>query len=804
MNRLLAPLIGAVLAIPSLAQQTNSPPTDPAELGIDAKGGPTDPWVAPIERPRAQPESDGDKSGAQAPLAATRDPFVVPNLVFWDTPTAGEIWAAAAPYKVRFASGTATYVPFLGSDAPRSYPLDLRLARVTVGGQPVALAPAPTPERHGQRVVFDHGSVQVWYDVTSEGIEQSFAFHDLPRSGEIVIGIVAATDLEPGPADEHVRFANARGGVTYGKATAVDARGRRLTVERSVHHGQIEIRVPDEFVRTAALPLVVDPFVGTYAVVTGNSRTLREPDIAAGYSGPIIEGALVTCELVFSATDSDVYSYELDENGAVIAGSVATIDITTNSWQAPRVASTLTPDVFATRYLVVAQWSANGASPYSIRGRTRLGGSTTMGNPFVISSPGVPNSGDKIRPDVSGMRVTGPDTLFTVVWERVYTTTDHDVHARQVSADVDPVLRGTGEILVDNAGTYEETPRISRDVGRLEPLARAMVVYRRRTTSGTDIRGRLVRPDGAMEAGFSVATGDALQSHPCVTQQTKPDGFGNILYLVAWRQGYITDGGDTGDIKVALCRHPGATVSPVRLLHQIEGGTHGSWDQGQPCVASDGCRFVVCYTEDFQNTGDLDVRATTLHVFGTAPTAYDFGVTEGRVQVAYRGTAEDQGAVCARSYWLSSPRTENRYCFAWADANGTAANEVRARLYDGFATGGGITHMPTACGDPTYFGVDPYRSTFSIGGTISLTGNGRSVPLIGTPISPPIPICSPSSCRLGVNIVGQLPPPLLVTDVAIPCDPNLIGQSIALQAVLAGGPCFNAISVSDTAVITFR
>ncbi|MEZ5965628.1 MAG: hypothetical protein R3F56_17470 [Planctomycetota bacterium] len=686
----------------------------------------------------------------------------------------------------------ATYVPFLGSDAPCNRPVTFNLLRAAAAGRFLSLRGAPVPVREGDRVVFDHGSVRVRYDARPQGLEQSFELLSLPARGELVLELSVATDLAARADGEDMHFAAAAGGVTYGKATAIDAVGRRCVVERTWREGALTLTVPAEFVRVAALPLVVDPLVGTFGTVTSNSRTLKDADVTYDLSSGRY---MVSCELVFSATDSDVYTYELDGmTGQVVAGSQAIIDTTSaESWQAPRIAN----NNIANRNLVVAQVSNGNVAPFSIRGRTRATGSTATGNPVTLSSASTGNIGDKIRPDVAGdPHLVGP-TYFTVAWERVYTGTDHDIHARQFTAAADPVALGTSEILIQNSGAYEEMPQISSSMGAPFPDAlsqKAMVVYKRRVSTGSEVRGRLMRWDGALDVDFLAASGDVLVSYPSVSTVTRGVAPADRLYLVAWEQGYLVDGGDTNDVKVVLCDQTSAAVSPVTNLHTLEGGSHIGWDQYRPRVASDGCRFVVTYGEDYQDTGDLDVRATALHALPTGGASWTLGITENRVQVAYRSTVETGGAVCSH-FEVHDPTTPGsaRYCFAWSDANGTSNNEIRAQLYDG-VRGGGFSTLATGCG-----GVNiTYSGRPGLGEHIQVAALAN-VLLIGS-INPAwnVPICSGTTCRLGVVDFVQAPP---AVDLDVPCSAVLLGGQVGFQGVAVGsGTCFGGVLLSDTVV----
>jgi hypothetical protein len=108
-----------------------------------------------------------------------------------------------------------------------------------------------------------------------------------------------------------------------------------------------------------------------------------------------------------------------------------------------------------------AQVSAGNVSPFAIRGRTIAASTGTTGSQFSIATPGIVDPGDKIHPGVAGDPHLSPPTYFTVVWERVVSPADHDIHGRQVTNAADPVLVGVDRIDIDSSSAFEQQPQIS-------------------------------------------------------------------------------------------------------------------------------------------------------------------------------------------------------------------------------------------------------------------------------------------------------------------------------------------------------
>src|SRR6185295_13877142 len=79
--------------------------------------------------------------------------------VYFDAEEDGTLWAAADSYKARFDRAGATYVPFFGSRASRSFPVRMALRSIHVGGESVLFDADVAASREGNRVVFHRGSV---------------------------------------------------------------------------------------------------------------------------------------------------------------------------------------------------------------------------------------------------------------------------------------------------------------------------------------------------------------------------------------------------------------------------------------------------------------------------------------------------------------------------------------------------------------------------------------------------------------------------------------------------------------------
>ena len=231
-----------------------------------------------------------------------------PTRVSFDTPGDGQLWARGATYKASFGPEGATYIPFLGSDAPKNYPVRMRLTAASLGGKELKLTESAAWTRDGEAVTLERGEVDVRYHVGLKSVEQTFVLDSLPFDGDLKVRLAVDSELELQSDGEGFRLNGDRGGVRYGSATVVDAAGRKLAVESHLDQGAIAITVPDEFLQNAALPVVVDPFITTY-VISDTSAWTFSGDVAFDASYGLFMHAYT---VNWSQVDSDVYSREAE------------------------------------------------------------------------------------------------------------------------------------------------------------------------------------------------------------------------------------------------------------------------------------------------------------------------------------------------------------------------------------------------------------------------------------------------------------------------------------------------------------
>jgi hypothetical protein len=77
-----------------------------------------------------------------------------------DEPGDGSLWVRGSTYKAQVSSAGLTFLPFLGSQASRNWPLSLQLVAARVGERDLPLEPRARVARDGDTLALDHGSLR--------------------------------------------------------------------------------------------------------------------------------------------------------------------------------------------------------------------------------------------------------------------------------------------------------------------------------------------------------------------------------------------------------------------------------------------------------------------------------------------------------------------------------------------------------------------------------------------------------------------------------------------------------------------
>ena len=672
----------------------------------------------------------------------------------------GRLWAMGDAYKASFGADGFVYVPWFGQAAPRNFPVQFRLREVCVGGQPLALADAE-PQRDGDRVTFTRGVVQERYELTPQHVEQTFVV-DTALPGDVVLTLDVVSELAEDPATPGLQFGNELGCVHYGDAHVVDgARLRRVPTTWS--DGAIRIVVPAAE-RTAGA-LVIDPIIYTSAFSASLGSDSSQPDIAYDASSNTY---LLVWQHPFSASDFDIYcEFRNGSDGSPIPGTLGTIDFTGFDHQNPRVANLAA----GARFLVVSQRFGGGV--WQIYGRLRLAGQAVHPNLIPISEPSA-YPGPHINPDIGGDPSQVGDS-WLVVWQREFSATDYDIHARLVR--IDTSLPGP-TILIENASSsIYSLPSVSQSNGNgLATAARWMVVYQYRYSSlDWDIYGCTLNQAGTITASNQPVDSSTLNDLvPTVSSPNTDSAGGNPLFLVTYERQ------NPSEARARLVSAQFVNQIPAVNLSLPPFGLGGFWVRAE----SDGNRFAVL-------NGAGTIGVATLAYNGSALVLQEASQPLPGAPSYPRLCSKRSGGGARTDYGIAYIET------SWSP------DRIGVSAYRGHTPGNDVARRVMGC---TNLQIDVSGRPFlgeSL--TFSLANVGFDIPgfAFGTPAPASNVVCA--ACPLGVSLTGVT---LLVGSnltVAIPTSVALVNFTAAVQGfALGSGPCVASLRFADTIDFSVR
>lgn len=524
--------------------------------------------------------------------------------VHFDVDERGAHWARGANYKARFGADGATFIPFLGSDAPRNFPVRFTLVGASQGERAVSLA-APRVARQGERIVLDHGPVRAEYVVGPGGVEQLFVLDAPLSAGDLALELALESDLVLSANGAAWRFESDRGGVAYGAAVALDAAGRRLDLAVQRTAQGLRFEVPASFLARAIWPIAVDPLITTIAV---DITPIDQFDADVAFD-PTRGRYIVTFAEVYSAVDHDIKSWMVDAAGAVVASSERYFDFTATHRTSPRVALTNVRRAFLCVYTEGLQGRRIGA-------RARLADTSALGARFLVDQG---TAVERVQADVCGDSYTASasEAHFTVVWRRYWDPFDSDIVARVVDEDGAAL---TGELYVtDFIGVSDEAPAISKCIA---PGTEDSVVVWRRDDS---VWASLISYDGGVvRAEFPLATAAGYVGAPSVSALSTAPLLGSAhpTFVACWDVDYGPDRDLEAVVVAAVNSSAAPLVSDVQHLSFMEHVDY-TLDQREPDVACVGERWVIAQNATFPGASDSVTRATTVGIVGS-----ELGISE--------------------------------------------------------------------------------------------------------------------------------------------------------------------------------
>lgn len=791
LRALLVPNLGALLTFALAAQHpvpSWQPQHGPTNEGEVAAAPPVPVTWLPGSRDGDTEQEDKARAAAKARVDLQRQ-LRVPGMFRTSAGVRADgdaVHGAGADYKVTFTNEGAVYTPALPR-APHNYPVTFRTVAF---GRGAATTPVSAPALalddctvHYTRPEF----VEKWH-VRADGCKQSFLFDHLPAGdGDLVVRMQLTTELAPrvdGP-DAMTLQLDGIGGVTIEDVLGFDAAGTRIQGSMAFDGAVLELRLPDDAVDRAVLPLVLDPIVGTTLTVVGSPDNTYDPDVAYDELSNVF---LVVFTRQFSATDYDIHGQRVNLSGALSGGLVliensgGTIDV------GGRVSTINSENTF----LVV--WRRDNGSADDIYGRAVRASDAALSAASTILVTSLDNL---ISPDVGG-ETSMADNEGILVW---HDATTGEINAKQVSVTggTSPALPTlapfTTVVLIGDvsASWTNSLPAISEGNG---DTGFHCIVWMRQFTSSanTTVRAAIVNRNLLVLENFLSVTSTA-------TDNDNPDVDGNGRnWIVAWDREATTGNGDPGVIVRAIGWDPNAAVPSQGYF--LTGDVVVEDDLGDPeftpAVAWTGEGAFVAYV-DTAIAPDDDIYATLLDLYTCAPCRSTQYVIDGS------SDDSDTPSICsARSGGENNVRCLIAHRFNDITTPPAGSNpDIHAIRFD--ADEGSVANLGGGCG---------------VGGTMGVSCAISPNPafafrLFGAaPSATSLLVLSPTTFSVGCGSCALIANPFTgfvaatgTTDAlgndsfGVPVPASVIGVVLAAQWIVAGSNCFGGFDFSNAVTV---
>jgi hypothetical protein len=664
-----------------------------------------------------------------------------------DAPGDGYVWVLAPGYKARFGRDGATFYPYFGARAPRTYPCHFAMRSVACGDVAMPFAADVAPLVEGLRIRYARGAVTEVWDLRSDAAEQSFIVDPAQPAGDLTVRLAVATELAATDTDDGLHFAHATlGHVHYGDVLAFDAHGQRCVSPSRLCEGGIELRVPHAAVAAMRGPITIDPVVRAISVDAG-SDVVGDAEVAFE---PTTGHWLVAYVRFFATTDTDIITRRFDFAGTLQEEVV----VATGSRESgnPSVGANA-----AARQFLVAWDEDTSVADRVILGRTRAAAGTTQGSTFtVLDTSGVGN--DDVFPRVGGSFAT--DATGSVYG--VSCLSDSSVGRILSFVRVTTGGSATRVATLSANGQVVTSHRLTRARGNGDPWLCTYLVQQ-----GASIAN--------LHAATAPASGSAVQR--LVVDPSFACGLGGVAggdgeYLAVYSLQVAAGNSDIMG-RVLRLGSSGLTLGPGTNLTAGEPGASVAVNQIFPTVGFDGVRYTYAYQETVGSAGSFDVFAAVVSVRG-------FAFSAGH-QPLHATTAENESVPEIASAGEMGGEVARAFISFTRQVSGNP--DVAGVLFDGTSAQGGVTTVRTACGGHTLVA----ENEPALGAVLRLraapTQPTSQVFLIGLRAGP-LRLCA-AGCSLGVTpILATVPGANL--DLPIPTGTNLLGAEFAVQNVLVG------------------
>jgi len=569
-----------------------------------------------------------------------------------------DLWARGATYKAHFGAGGTELIPLFGASAPQNYPLELELASVTVSGDALVFDASAKAMRDADRIVYHRGALDEIYDLAPRSVEQSFVLTDLPARGALALRVGFRGDFSPVAQGHGVRFAHELGAVECSGAVAYDARGQRIALDVTLDGDALAIDLPADFVTGATLPLTIDPLLTAIPVDTSPDDDVN-PDVAYDKDS---DSWQTVYEEHISQTDFDVFTAAFDSTGLGVTASAYYVDETSERWAHPRIAHNYANQQF----FIVAEVGPIGSR--QIKGVHVSATNQSHGTPYLIADNA---NGEKSNPDIGGDSVGYAPTYYCVVYERTYSATDHDIHARLLDSGGVPASP-YGFVIDNTSSTFDAKPSISESTGRAPNGDRDWTVVWERESSPTDhdILGARIHWNGTIsDATFPISLAFVDETNPTVSS---PVDIGTSPHHVLVAYERRTSATDRDIQLMEVAGHNLVTSANLSLLENT-----AYLDQRTPAIACDGNQFAVACSEQwFAGGADYDVWVSHVAAGGNV-----IGTTTLREHVGWTSKVDSNPALCAQS---SGGAASPKFCAVWdVDVGGASGHDILGAIVDG-------------------------------------------------------------------------------------------------------------------------
>lgn len=583
------------------------------------------------------------------------------------TAVAGEVWAAGQGWKASFDAAGMTFIPRFGRSAPKNYPTSFTLERVTLGGEPISFKAAALAST-SDKVVLDRGAVREVYHLGLEAIEQTFVFAELKGQGDLVVQVSVETELQVIASADSIRFVDERfGEVHYGRAYAVDATGHKVEIERAWTGSEIVLTVPAAFVAEAALPLTIDPPLGTrFTNGFGTTDDDSEPDAAWDSATSLY---WFSWEDYTSATDRDVFVSSISTSG--VQGTTVAVDLTPTYWATPSIAANPSR---ATVFVVASVTTDGpGTSVAGIEGRVL---STTTGlfgsSAFVIDQTAF----DCVLPDVGGGRTAfGNIADYCVVWQRTLSPTNSYIQARTVQSN--GTFLAAALHVTTSSNDDDRAPVISKSrgdelfVGDFWNIA--WIRNGNPSGYGTPYYHRVYRDGTFSGATEKLAYNTALARNLDITSTFDLGVPGTLErpFVVVFERNI-----NNGDIYAVTCAQSGPLgYDNVSLLEDFDQSLRSS----HPSAATDGTSLFLTFQEDYWlGVDDTDIYALSGNLAYQQGTA-SLALSERHARLDFSLGVQQHPVVT--SCWDGGRMTDDALIL-WEDTVGATVATIRMQQFD--------------------------------------------------------------------------------------------------------------------------